>query len=400
MYNYNSIAYYFDTNCLQNINSSLLYSNDFNSFGNITYGHINVKQLNYFENSINNSYKCLIDIDYELIMTIDNCLNENTSNIFYNNTLKPDAWFLDMFDGNKDRNYSYVNKVTNDVVIWILDTGINDQHVEFNKNQIINVDSTFTRINLNHPHGTGVACSSSGINYGSSKNFTIYNYPVCRVGSSCGSSTINDGLLAVLNYVKLNKNKRVVINMSFGSYNGNDPLNTALGQYYNGLFEELINNGAIIVVASGNANQDACTWFYSYSPHVISVGSIDNNFNKADFSNYGKCVDIWTFGSGIVTAYSITNNYELQFKIGTSFSAPLITGLVANLLYQNISLTKNDILDILSTNVNNFIVPKYICSNKNNSKCCSSKIKGTRLYKFCTSLTIDNCAKSCTVVNC
>lgn len=108
--------------------------------------------------------------------------------------MKPNVWNLDMLNNKTDNLYSFSNKKNDNISIWNLDTGINDQYVEFYPGQVINVDPTFTRINLSHPHGTGTSICSGGKNYGSSKNFTIYNYPVCRFGGSCGSFDINNGL--------------------------------------------------------------------------------------------------------------------------------------------------------------------------------------------------------------
>jgi len=340
----------------------------------------------------------------------NNCFVQNTSNIYYNDTIEnPKAWNIDMLDEKEDDQFIHPIKKNDVVSLWNLDTGINDQHIEFNDGQIINVDPTFTRTNLSHPHGTGTSICSGGRNYGSSKNFTIYNYPVCRYGGSCGSSDINNGLLAALNYLNQNGNnqcmlqknctKRIVINMSFGFNIGSNPINTTNGQYYNGLFKELVNNGAIIITSAGNSNQDACNWLYSFSPYVISVGNIDKYYNRSSTSNWGECVDLYTFGTNIVTGYSIQNNYIIQYKSGTSFSSPLVAGLVANLLHENNLLTQDDIISILYSKVNSLPIVSYNCGNIT-KKCCRGSEVGTRLDIFCRSLQLINCYRNCIVKNC
>jgi len=405
MHNHNLLALNFDSSCLTDNHISVLNDNNFDTFGGVTRGYVQPELFSSFLQSFGDTSvmnDCLLDMDYELVFQVDSsslqdtlCVIEDTVNIFYNGTVaQPAAWDLDLLDNSANNSYSYQNVLNPNVDLWILDTGVNDQHVEFLPSQVVNVDPTFTRVNLSHPHGTGTSCCAGGLNYGSSKRLTIYNYPVCRSGGSCGSSDVDNGLKAALNYSRLNNGtRRIVINLSLGSNAGSNPINGSYGKYLDGLFSELKSNGAIIVVAAGNSNQDACNWYYSFSPNVISVGSLDKNFAKSSFSNWGDCVDIYTFGGSIVTAYSISNNYQVQYVSGTSFSSPFMAGLVANLLLQNFSLSQNDIVNNLRQNINNLPVAVYGCLNSTNS-CCRSSIPYTRLDEYCKSLSVNNCVVS------
>jgi subtilisin family serine protease len=138
---------------------------------------------------------------------------------------------------------------------------------------------------------------------------------------------------------------------------------------------------------------------YSFSPWVISVGSITKAYNKSSFSNFGSCVDIWSFGDSVPTAYSIKDNTTVQYKSGTSFSSPLVAGMVVNLLRQNNTLNKDQILSILFNKVNSFVVPLYECG-KEFMKCCQGYVKGARLDKYCRSLSLSSCERSCKIGLC
>jgi len=91
--------------------------------------------------------------------------------------------------------------------------------------------------------------------------------------------------------------------------------------------------------------------FFSFSNNVISVGSHDSTKTRSSFSNYGNCVDIYSPGSSIPTAYSVIDPTYVTYVSGTSFSSPIIAGIVANYLYHNNNLTKSQIISLLQQNV-------------------------------------------------
>jgi len=51
-----------------------------------------------------------------------------------------------------------------------------------------------------------------------------------------------------------------------------------------------------VIVAAGNSNKDACTGSPSSSEYAITVGASDIDDNRAYFSEYGDCVDIFAPG--------------------------------------------------------------------------------------------------------
>lgn len=379
----------------------LLEPQEFNFFGLIARRHFNQSHLIHFfkhlhqvhHENISHLLQCLESIEPELLFELE-CRNLSTNNMKLGEMILPNAFQLDLLDNNNsDYNYYYPEHNYSDlnVSIFILDTGIYWKHEEFEPGQVIDLDSNYGIQNISSPHGTGTACAASGKHYGASKNITLFNYPVCRYGGSCGSSDIENGFFVALNYLKQYNsksiwNRRIVINLSVGANYGN-PIQSSLGIYYDSIFKEINDYGGIIVVAAGNSNMDACGWLYGYSPNVISVGSINANFNKSVFSNYGDCVDIWSFGENVPLAYSFTNDSVIQYKSGTSFSSPLIAGVVANLLIEYPNYKRADVLYALyNMSLYNRIVPNYVCGRKS-YHVCSGGFNNSRIHQFCNGIT-------------
>ncbi len=116
------------------------------------------------------------------------------------------------------------------------------------------------------------------------------------------------------------------------------------------------SRGVVIVASAGNdgcASPGSC-WYYVGTPadgdSVIAVGATTLSGAKASFSSFGPTADgrikpdVSAPGAGVTVAvgasgYGTTN--------GTSFSAPLVTGVVALMLEANPRLTPIQVRDIL-----------------------------------------------------
>ena len=114
--------------------------------------------------------------------------------------------------------------------------------------------------------------------------------------------------------------KGSTVNMSIGG-GASDALDAAVNA--------ATNAGLHVVVAAGNDNKDACEYSPARASGPITVGATDSGDNKADFSNFGKCVDIHAPGVDIESIGLLTSPTTMS---GTSMASPHITGLVSYFL--------------------------------------------------------------------
>lgn len=70
------------------------------------------------------------------------------------------------------------------------------------------------------------------------------------------------------------------------------------------------NRGILTVIASGYENQLSSNHSPARSPEVICVGNVQSNDSRrggSTRSNFGSAVDIFSVGTGIVSAYFGSN---------------------------------------------------------------------------------------------
>ena len=67
--------------------------------------------------------------------------------------------------------------------------------------------------------------------------------------------------------------------------------------------------------------------------YSLGVGSLDKSGKQAPWTNYGLCVGLWTPGEDIfstsVAVYNVQTGVDYATSSGTSFSAPMISGIIA-----------------------------------------------------------------------
>jgi subtilisin family serine protease len=168
-------------------------------------------------------------------------------------------------------------------------------------------------------HGTHVAGTVGGTNYGVAKQVTLV--PV-RVLNCLGLGTTAD-VIAGVDWVTANAVKPAVANMSLGG-GASEALDAAVAAS--------VASGVTYAVAAGNDDADACESSPAAEPTAITVAASAVDDSRASFSNWGACVDVFAPGVDIESAFllGLTTSFS-----GTSMAAPHVAGAAAIYLSAN-----------------------------------------------------------------
>jgi Subtilase family len=109
--------------------------------------------------------------------------------------------------------------------------------------------------------------------------------------------------------------------------------------------------GVLVVASAGNDGTTAPNYPASYQlPNIISVAASNNQDQLASFSNRGGLVHIAAPGVGIATTSISAGNDSYEYTNGTSFSAPIVSGIAGLLWSAQPGLTMQQVRQrILST---------------------------------------------------
>ena len=126
-----------------------------------------------------------------------------------------------------------------------------------------------------------------------------------------------------------------VINLSLGGPEDTTILKAAV--------EYAISKNILVVAAAGNDGFTAPSYPAAY-PGVMAVAATDNSGNFVWFSNYGWWVDISAPGINITSTYPASGTGQAYaYGSGTSFSAPIVSGVALLARYKYPSLTQAQI---------------------------------------------------------
>lgn len=215
--------------------------------------------------------------------------------------------------------YSYEKTAGEGVCVYVIDTGIDDKHPDF-EGRAMQVKSWVSGEEKDgHGHGTHCAGTTSSNTYGVAKKSTVYGF---KVLADNGSGSI-DGIISAIDEVVSDSGKRkcpkgVAVNMSFGGEGAHQGLSDAC--------VGLIKKGIFVGASAGNSNKDAAGFTPAGTPEICTIGATDNKDAKSDFSNHGKIVDLQAPGSLILSTFPGNGTKEWS---GTSMAAPHAVGLAA-----------------------------------------------------------------------
>lgn len=252
-------------------------------------------------------------------------------------------WGLDRIDQrNLPLNAVYTFNWTGaGVRAYIIDTGIRTTHTQFG-GRASNVFDAFGGNGQDcNGHGTHVAGTVGGSTFGVAKSALLRGVRVLN----CSGSGSNSGVIAGVDWVRLNHVAPAVANMSLGG-----GISAALDTAVNNLH----NAGVTIAVAAGNSNANACNSSPARAANAITVGSTTTTDARSSFSNFGTCLDLFAPGSGILSAWFSSNTATATLS-GTSMASPHVAGVAALYKQANPSASsttiRNAIVNNATTNV-------------------------------------------------
>lgn len=281
-----------------------------------------------------------------------------------------------------------------DVIVAVIDEGIYINHPEFQgsiwtnpKEQIGNnrdddgngyVDDIYGwdflsnggEMTVRGSHGTHVAGiigalgnNNQGI-AGISWKTKLMSLIACDPKAGCPTTAVVKAIRYAVD------NGAQVINMSLGSFG-----TTGFSIDFDDAIKYAYNKGVVIVAAAGNGDTEGAslgnsglgqdTGAIPQSPvcndnsqnMVIGVGSVDDQNIRTRWSNFGSCVDVYAPGKGIYsTGVPQFDNTFFSAKDGTSFSAPMVSGLAALVIAKNPGIPNSEVRNRIMRNVNTGVI--------------------------------------------
>jgi subtilisin family serine protease len=136
---------------------------------------------------------------------------------------------------------------------------------------------------------------------------------------NCTGSGTTSGVIAGVDWVRVNRVNPAVANMSVGG-GLSSALNTAVNN--------LANSGVFISVGAGGDNGNACNVSPASAASAMTVAASTSSDARASYTNYGSCVDIYAPGSSILSTWH-TSTTATNTLSGTSMAAPHAAGAAA-----------------------------------------------------------------------
>lgn len=252
-------------------------------------------------------------------------------------------------NGDRDGNSTSYSKT--DVVVAVIDTGIDGSHVDLDGGKVIgwkDLVNSRTSPYDDNGHGTHVSGIIAGTGEGNASykgvapGAALVGVKVLDANGSGSMSTVDAGV----NWAIQNKSTYgiKIINMSLGtsgSSDGTDSTSTAVNNAF--------ANGILPVIAAGNAGPARYTiGSPGAARDALTVGAFadvgEKGFNVTDFSSRGPTADnrvkpdIMSPGYNITAPKANSTNQYITYS-GTSMATPFTAGVAALMLDANYSLT-------------------------------------------------------------
>ncbi|MER5867584.1 S8 family peptidase [Kitasatospora sp. NPDC002040] len=246
------------------------------------------------------------------------------------------SWGLDRIDQQDlplDQQFT-VQGTGKGVTVYVVDSGIDFQHPEFGGRAVAGYDAMGDGRNGQdcQGHGTHVAGIAAGATFGVAREASLVSVRVL----GCDGKGTWSGIIAGLDWVAKNAKGPGVLNASLGG-GTNLSVNAAANAVY--------RKGVLPVVAAGNDAVDACGISPAGSKRTFTVAASDVNDKQAGFSNFGRCINLYAPGTGILSAKLGGGSVTMD---GTSMASPHVAGVAALYKAANPDATPEEVADWLS----------------------------------------------------
>ena len=238
------------------------------------------------------------------------------------------------------------------VNVYIIDTGIRPTHVTFTGRASIAADFVDDDGDDDpadvgnddkdparpdgvdcHGHGTHVAGTIGGVEYGVAKQARLWGLRVLN----CEGTAPWSAIIAAIDWVTANHQSPAVANMSIQG-GASDAVDAAV--------RRSIATGVTYAIAAGNFNEDSASTSPGRTPEAITVGATDAIDARAAFSNFGPGLDLFAPGVDILSA-SHTGDAQDAYMSGTSMASPHVAGVAALYLGGHATATPQQVRDAI-----------------------------------------------------
>lgn len=209
-----------------------------------------------------------------------------------------------------------------DIHTYVVDTGIDISHPEFEGRAEWLANFADSEDSDCQSHGTHCAGLIGSKTYGSCKDAKLFAVKVLDCRGSGSTSSVISGIDYVFKRHQ-QENKRLggkiksIISMSLGG-GYSFILNRAVQA-------TLKDSSFFFAAAAGNEDNDACKTSPASVNEIFTVMASDVNDDRAYFSNYGRCADIYSPGVNIES--TVPNSLSAIYS-GTSMATPILVGVL------------------------------------------------------------------------
>lgn len=279
------------------------------------------------------------------------------------------------------------------VIVAVIDTGIDYLHPDLAKSNVWR--NTAEKENGIDDDENGYVDDLIGWNFVDDNNNPwdqaghgthVAGVIAANSNNGLGIAGVNRGALImplkVLNFAGRGRSSGIAEAIYYAVANGARVINLSLGGAEISPIEQRAlqhawDNNVLIVAASGNSGVDTVDFGPAASAVVLTVGASDTEDRHAGFSNWGASVDLVAPGIDILSLrarntdfaliagladyapgeWFVGNDALLYRASGTSFAAPLATGVASLVVAKNPDVTAEKLMRILKQSARDIHVP-------------------------------------------